>query len=436
MTNEVDTQTAKQIINRLKGGTSPLDHVKHLNVGNEPWFQEAGEYLDDLKNSTDSLVRFIRGYYGDGKTHFLGMLKSIAFDKNWIVSYVTAEKTPLNRFDRVYSEIVGNMALPPDSEIVNWVVSRDVRGARGPLGAMFSKIYREAYRPADMSGLKKTSVLDFLRTRAAELSYGDGMEESVGKAVRGYTEAVITRDTARIQEICTWLEGGPIKIQGLGITRPIDRVMSRDAMRSVSLIAQSAGIGGTMVLFDEAERIMKQSRTMRTSSYGIIRDLLDNADQQGGMRSSMMYVAATPEMFADARGFPENDALRSRLEIADRFAFSSYTDYRSVIVDLTQTPLTHDMLVRLAERIRSVHAIARKWDPEANFTHQALKEIVHRVERGIFQISKPRMLAASVATLLDTIEQNRDADVFELIKEVLRNVGDTLPKEPTSETWE
>lgn len=436
MTNGIDSQTAKEIINRLKGGTSPIDHVKHLNVGNEAWYEKAAEYLDDLQNSRDSLVRFIKGYYGDGKTHFLGMLRSIAFDKNWIVSYVTAEKTPLNKFDRVYSEVVRNMTLPPNAGIVAWVISREVRGARAPLGAMFSKIYRETYRPSDISGLRKTSVLEFLRAKSGELSYGEGIEESVGKAIRGYTDAVINKDMATVQEICSWLEGGQIKIPKLGISRPIDRVMSRDAMRSISLIAQRAGIGGTLVLFDEAERIMKQSRTVRTSSYGIIRDLLDNADQQGGMRSSMMYVAAPPEMFSDGKGFPENDALRSRLEIAERFTMSKYADYRSVIVDLTRTPLTHDMLVRLAERIRSVHAVARNWNPEEKLTYEAIEEIVRQIEQGIFQISKPRMLAASVATLLDTIEQNREADVFELINEVLREVHGTLPKEPETENWE
>jgi len=436
MTNGINTQTAKEIINRLKSGTSPINHVKHLNVGNEPWYEKAGEYLEDLLNSRDSLVRFIKGYYGDGKTHFLGMLRSIAFDKNWIVSYVTAEKTPLNRFDRVYSEVVRNMTLPPSAGIVDWVVSRDTIGARAPLGAMFSKIYRETYRPGDITGLQKASVIEFLEAKSGELSYGEGIEESVGKAIRGYTNAVISKDMATVQEVSSWLEGGSIRIPKLGINRPIDRVMSRDAMRSISLIAQRAGIGGILVLFDEAERIMQQPKSVRTSSYGIIRDLLDNADQQGGMRSSMMYVAATPETFSDEKGFPANDALMSRLQIAERFAMSKYTDYRSVIVDLTKTPLTHEMLAQLAKRIRGIHAVARNWSPEEKLTDEAIEETVCQIEQGIFQISKPRMLAASIAMLLDTVEQNPEADVFELINEVLREVHSTLPKEPETETWE
>jgi hypothetical protein len=436
MTNVIDAQTAREIINRLKAGTSPIEYVEHLNVGNERWYEKAGEYFDDLQNSRGSLVRFIKGYYGDGKTHFLGMLRAIAFNKKWMVSYVTAEKTPLNRFDSVYSEVVKNMTLPPNAEALDWVMSREVRGPRALLGATFSKICREAYPPSDISALKKPSVVEFLKARSAELAYGEVMEESVGKAVRGYTDAVLVQNMARIQDITSWLQGGQIKIPELGINKPIGRVMARDAMRGISLIAQRAGISGILILFDEAERIMKQSKSVRTSSYGIIKDLLDNADQQGGMQSSIMYVAGTPEMFSDEKGFAENDALRSRLEIAGRFAMGKYTDYRSVIVDLTKTPLDHELLVRLAGRIRSVHAIARNWNPENYLTEKAIEETVCQVEQGIFQISKPRMLAASIATLLDTAEQNREADVLDLISQVLKQVHSALPKEPKTGSWE
>ena len=105
-------------------------------------------------------------------------------------------------------------------------------------------------------------------------------------------------------------------------------------------------------------------------------------------------------------------------------------------MDLTKTPLTHELLVQLGGRIRSMHARARNWNPEEKFTHEAIEETARRIEQGTFHISKPRMLAASVATLLDTIEQNREADAFALINEVLREVHGTLPKEPKTETWE
>lgn len=431
----IDAQVAREIIRSLKRGTSPIEHVEHLNVGNERWYEVCREYFDDLSVCGDSLVRFIKGYYGDGKTHFLGMLRAIAFEKQWIVSYVTAEKTHLNKFDTVYSEIARNITLPPDMEPLSWVTSRETRGARALLAAVFSTVCREAYPPADRSALNKPHVIDFLRAKSDELAFGETMDASVGKATRGYFDAVIRGDASSVQNVCSWLQGGQVAIPDLGIHRPISPATSRDAMRSLSTLARRTGVGGTLILFDEAERIMSQPKRTRIASYGIIRDLLDNADQQGGMQSSMMYIAATPEMFSAKEGFAENDALRSRLEVSGRFISAEYTDYRSVIVDLTTAPLSHELMVKLAERIRRVHAIARVWKPEEIFKTDTIEGVVRRVQDGVFQVSRPRMLAAAVATILDTVQQNPHADFPQVIDSVLGEVHTSLPKEPITVVW-
>ena len=432
---DLDRQTARQIIIRLKAGTSPLEYVEHLNVGNQGWYDMASEYFDDLEGSNDSLVRFIKGYYGDGKTHFLGMLRALAFRKNWAVTYVTAEKTPLNRFDTVYSEIVSNLTLPPNVRLLDWVAPAHAKGPRALLAAAFSRICSEAYPPGDRTALTRPEVIHYVKTKSAELSCQPSMAEVVGRATRGYMDAVISQDAETMQATASWLQGDTVKVRQLGISRAISRLASRDAMRSIAALARRAGLGGTLVLFDEAERIMKQSAPTRSSSYGIIRDLVDNADHQGGMESSIMYIAATPEMFSDRKGFPENDALRSRLEISARFASSDYPDYRSVIVDLTRTPLSHDLMLQLADRITQIHGTARDWSPQVFFTADAMEETVRQIEQGGFHVSKPRMLASSVATLLDAIEQNRQADVLVLIDSVLDMVHDTLPKQPATAVW-
>src|SRR5437667_144792 len=97
----LDPSVARKIISHLKAGTTPIDCVEHLNVGNERWYAAAAELFNDIQQDDDALVRFVNGYYGDGKAHFLGMLRSLAFNRKWIVTYVTAENTPLSKFDRV-----------------------------------------------------------------------------------------------------------------------------------------------------------------------------------------------------------------------------------------------------------------------------------------------------------------------------------------------
>jgi len=432
----LDSHTARRIITHLKAGTTPIDSVEYVNVGNERWYSAAAEQFDEIQADQDSLVRFINGYYGDGKTHFMGMIRSMAFTKGWVVTYVTAESTPFNKFDVVYSELVKNLILPPKIQLPEWLARANARGAGALLAAVFMRFYLEAYRLTDRGGLHKEQVLEALRRKAAELAANPGVHEATGAAVKSYVEAIIRSDATKTHAVYSWLEGANIRVEDAGLVRRIDQKLSRDATRSISLLAQRAGAGGILILIDEAERIMEQTRMVRNKSYGVIRDLLDNADNQGGMRSSIIYVAATPEMFTSEKGFPEYDALRSRLANATYFAMPNLIDWRGVIVDLTKTPLPHNHLIQLAERIVDIHGVARDWKPKGLFNRQIITELVKRIETGAFIVSKPRLLASYVATLLDITEQNRDQSVSTLLEGTLRSVHASLAQKPETKQWD
>jgi hypothetical protein len=420
----------------LKAGTTPIDCVEHVNVGNERWYSAAAEQLDEIQADKDSLVRFVNGYYGDGKTHFMGMLRSMAFNKGWLVTYVTAESTPLHKFDIVYSELVKNLSLPPSMVVPEWLFQVDSKGALALFAAVFGRFYFEAYRLSDKSGLQKERVLAALRQKAAELAANPNLHETMGRAVTAYVEAVIRSDTLKAHAVCSWLEGASVRVEDAGLLRRIDQKLSRDAARSLSVLARRAGAGGILLLLDEAERIMEQTRSVRNKSYGVIRDLLDNADDQGGMQSSVIYVAGTPELFRSEKGFPEYDALRSRLANTVNFTIPNLIDWRGVIVDLTKTPLPHDLLVKLAVRVVDLHAMAREWDPRQYFTPEIISQMVAAVESGAFLVSRPRLLSSFVATLLEIVEQNRDQPVTDLLKGTLQAVHASLAKKPVTDRWD
>jgi hypothetical protein len=433
---ELDKHTARRIITHLKAGTTPIDCVEYVNVGNERWYAAASEEFDEIQVQTDSLVRFINGYYGDGKTHFMGMLRSMAFNKGWLVTYVTAENTPLNKFHIVYSELIKNITLPPQMILQEWLPQASSRGAPALLAAVFSRFYREAYRLPDKEGLHKERVIEALRVKAAELAADPQLHEAVGVAVKSYVEAVIRSDASKAHTLCSWLEGANVRVEDTPSLRRIDQTLSRDVTRSVSVLVRRAGGGGVLILLDEAERIMDQTPTVRKKSYGVVRDLLDNADNQGGMHSSIVYVAATPEMFQSQKGFPEYDALRSRLANAARFNLPNLIDWRGVIVDLTKTSMSHDLLSQLVGRVIDIHSIAREWNPSAYFSQEAITQLIAQVESGAFIVSKPRLLASCAATLLEIIEQNRDQSLVGLLKDTLQAVHASLAETPTAKQWD
>jgi hypothetical protein len=432
----VDKQTARRLIVHLKAGTTPIDCVEYVNVGNERWYNAAARQFEEIQADADSLVRFINGYYGDGKTHFMGMLRSMAFNKGWLVTYVTAESTPLHKFDIVYSELVKNLSLPPQMVLPEWLSEVSPKGAPALLAAVFARFYFEAYRLPDKGGLQKERVLEALRKKASDLAADPHLHETMGVAVKAYVEAVIRSDKVRAHTVCSWLEGASVRLDDVGLVRRIDQKLSRDATRGISVLARRAGAGGVLFLLDEAERIMEQTRSVRNKSYGVIRDLLDNADDQGGMQSSIIYVAGTPEMYQSAKGFPEYEALRSRLANAANFTAPNLIDWRGVIVDLTKTPLPHDILMKLAGRVIDLHAVARDWDPREYFTQDIITQMVASVESQAVVVTKPRLLASCAATLLEIVEQNRDQAVAGMLKDTLKAVHASLAQKAEAKQWE
>ncbi len=432
----LDTSSAREIIRHLKAGTTPIEHVEHLNVGNERWYAAASEHFEDIQQDGDSLVRFVNGYYGDGKTHFLGMLRSLAFNRKWVVTYVTAEKTPLSKFDRVYCEMVQNLTFPPSAPLLPWLNGATNVGGAGLLACLFSAVYAQVCGAQDDSGLRNVRALERLALRATEIFAHPGLDEMMAKAGRNYFDAVLKKNGQRAKEIATWLEGGNLRIREIGLTRRIDPVFARDAMRGISIMAKAAGAAGILILLDEAERIMEHTRSVRNRSYGVIRDMLDNADNQGGMRSSIIYIAATPDTFQSEKGFPEYDALRTRLANAQRLAIPGFIDWRGPIVDLTKTPLPHTALMDLAQKVRTIHAIARGKDHVNGFDDSVLQQIVSKVENQVFQVSKPRMLASYMATILDLADQNPGADITQALDQTLRQVQEVVTVRPESKDWE
>ncbi len=167
-----------------------------------------------------------------------------------------------------------------------------------------------------------------------------------------------------------------------------------------------------------------------------MRNLLDNADDQGGMRSCIIYLAATPDMFTSGTGLSEYEALRSRLDSAQILPSHAYIDWRGVIVDLTKTPLPYDLLVQFAQRIRSIHAIAQEWDPKTVLTDKLIEDIVGTIEKGVFQVSKPRMVAAGISTILEIVEQNPQISISDMLSSVLGKLNSELSKEQITEPWE
>ena len=72
---------ARAIIEELRKGSVPVDYVPFFTVGRENWLTLIEDDLDHYIAEGGAKVRFLSGDYGDGKTHFMSVIRHVALTK-------------------------------------------------------------------------------------------------------------------------------------------------------------------------------------------------------------------------------------------------------------------------------------------------------------------------------------------------------------------
>ena len=111
--DELKPFQARAIIEELRKGTVPIDYVPFFTVGRENWLTLIDDDFENYIAEGGAKVRFISGDYGDGKTHFMSVVRHLALRKRFAVSFVVlTREVPLQKFEAVYREIVLRLQTP------------------------------------------------------------------------------------------------------------------------------------------------------------------------------------------------------------------------------------------------------------------------------------------------------------------------------------
>jgi len=104
--DQLEPFQARSIIEELRKGSVPADYVPFFTVGRDNWLTFIE---DDLKNyiaEGGAKVRFLSGDYGDGKTHFMSIIRHLALQQGFAVSFVVlTREVPIHKFEAVYQSI-------------------------------------------------------------------------------------------------------------------------------------------------------------------------------------------------------------------------------------------------------------------------------------------------------------------------------------------
>lgn len=104
---------ARHVIEALRSGIPSRAVGQYFSEARPGIMKEISGHLDETCNTGRSKGMIIAGKYGEGKTHLLNTVFSLAHSNNMVVSYLSLSKeTPFDKLYLVYQKLVNNTFLP------------------------------------------------------------------------------------------------------------------------------------------------------------------------------------------------------------------------------------------------------------------------------------------------------------------------------------
>lgn len=373
---QADRPRALRIVQALRQGSNCLEGAGFFSAGRDMLFRAAADSLEELELSGGAVVKWVKGRYEQGKTHFFARLIEIAHKRNWVTSYVQvsgrSQGAEFHRFEEIYAAIVRN-CLCRDLVLAEQgrVEPGRIPGWEWILDDWFRKL-RILATGAEHGDVPTFRLRDVIDQTMTGMRRNWGVHGSFAEALRQFAQARVDGDADWAQYLLGWFSGQDVHSRGgevrarlvrSGIRERISRRNAKEMLRNMSAFVRYRGFGGTLILLDEVENVLLQPSAGRRAAYTILRELIDNVDDRHGMMCAAFYISGTPDLFESEKGIAEYEALASRVLMPAGDAPES--NPAGSILDLASMPLSRTELLDIATGVTSLHAAAKNWEPGA-----------------------------------------------------------------------
>lgn len=330
---------ARHIIEALRSGIPSRAVGRYFSEARPGMMREISGQLDEVCESGKSMGMIIAGKYGEGKTHLLNTVFSMAHSNNMVVSYLSLSKeTPFDKLYLVYQKLVNNTYLP------------------------------KRVQPGFMQILEKltpgSSVSNDLLLYAAKNLETDKLYY----LLRAYLN---TEDQDEKFMLQADLEGdfvGNVPLKQI-YRRIFDEKVKynvnfsktkhcRDYFIFLSRLFRQMGYNGWVILIDETELIGRLGKKARLNAYRNMADFLLPSEQMEGVYSLFALGASYAEDVVETKHEYEN--------LAELYP-EQQEPMKTVLNLITRTrqlaPLTDKEIREVLEKIRVFHGRAYDWDP-------------------------------------------------------------------------
>lgn len=386
---------ARAIIESLRKGLVPTEYVAFFTVGRQNWLKFIEEDLDGFIAEGGGKVRFINGDYGDGKTHFMSVIRQLALEKQFASSFIVLTRDiPIHKFELIYQEIVLQLrglfsGVGIRSLVQQWVEKQKTTNVDRSM--LFQSL----------SQLPKLNI-NFINALKGLLQDPDENEPP---------EMIASSHEFLYQ----WLEGKKVPKKNLSkfhIFEVLSKSTAKTFLHSLISFLKFTGHQGLVLLLDELETVLAQGSSIRNAAYENIRLLMDNAENSEYLH---LFFSLIPDVLLSEKGFKSYDALWSRVRsVGD----SESLNYRGTIIDLHKTPLKQQELVDLGICLRKIHEISYRWEAQEAVPDNLIADMCKKQEEmGI--LSEVRLFIKQIIRFLDMAEQGHVTEDFNLAENLL-----------------
>ncbi|MBX2991470.1 MAG: ATP-binding protein [Bacteroidetes bacterium] len=396
------------ILQSIRAGVVPRTGLHHIQVGRA---QEIQSLMKDLESVSDggSSIRFVIGDYGAGKTFFLHLIRTVAFEKGFVTAH--ADLTPDRRIHatggqsrNLYAELMRNLATRTKPE-------------GGALAAVVERFVTSALTEAREQSKPVESVIQDRLQQLSEMVGGYDFAQVISLYWKGHDSGNDQLKSDAVRWLRAEFSTKTDARNALGVRTIIDDANIYDQLKLMARFVRLSGYAGFLVGLDELVNLYKMANTQaRNANYEQILRILNDC-LQGVAVGLGIVLCGTPDFLMDTRrGLFSYQALQSRLAENTFANAAGVQDFTGPVIRLAS--LTQEDLYVLLMKLRLVYATS---DP-AKFLvpDEALKAFMDHCSKkiGDAYFRTPRNTIRAFIDLLAVLEQNGQLSWQNLIESV------------------
>jgi len=371
--NELTPDIARRIIDTVgANGIPPQCGLQFFTAGLDPYLTVIKkEYLESFVKQGGSAFKMVVGVYGGGKTHFLYCVRDIAWNHNFVVSYVSLSpgESPFHKLELVYRAIVRNIVAPLTADEL-------LSGYEQGIGGFLRGWFGQKFQGFSSKGLSGDTLREELLN---DLDRIQGIESiSFAKAVKAAFRALLDRQEGDFDNICQWLvgEGYDRRTHGrYGILQKIDRTTAFQMLRSLVQWIRQIGYSGLVILLDEAERVPSLSTKQKEQHLINLREVIDECGHTN-FQGVMIFYAVPDENFLEGRA-QIYEALRQRVETV--FEYLNPSGVKIELERVVKEPIP--FLCEVGNKLARIYEIAHNY----HFDNAACQQTIELVAKAAYE---------------------------------------------------